>query len=109
MKLLSEELKVKGEVTVDQEAREMALVLMREIAYDNGFFHRGCPEQYKASFVNKIGKVAQQFYGANPDLLNDEDVELLCTGEHGEKEDRYNGLEFYKELDLALNDYFDNH
>ena len=102
-------MKIKGKVTVTPEEQELALSLMEEIAYDNGFFNRWNPEKYDAKWVNKIGPIAKNFFDKNPGILNNCNIEEICCSEHSEIQNQYGHLEGFKQLHEALNDYFDNH
>lgn len=100
---------IKGKVTVSLEEQELAVSLLKEIAYDNGFFNRWEPERYDAKWINKVGPLAKAFFDANPERLTDDDIEEICAGEESEIDEKYGKLIGFTELDAALDDYFDNH
>lgn len=102
-------MKIKGKIEVSEEEKELAISLLKEIAYDNGFFNRYFPETYQAKWINLIGPKAKHFFDSNLDLLNDEVVEDICAGEQGEVDEKYGELEGYRELKESLDNYFNNH
>ena len=90
----------------DQSYENVALLMMRAIQYDNGmcnrFERRGHPEEW----VELIRQSAETFFKANPRYMNQEDIERI--GMRGENEDEFEGLEGWRELRRALNQYFDH-
>lgn len=100
---------IQGKVTVSLEEQVIALSLLQEIAFDNGFFNRWSPEKYDAKWINKIGPISKVFFDANPELLTDNNIEEICCGEESEVNERYGDLVGFKELHESLNDYFNNH
>lgn len=85
----------------------IAMQLMKEIQYDNGWVDRNNPESYPNKWIDKISPYAQVFFSANPNLLTNDDIENICCGELGENQELYGNLVGYKELDQVLNKYFD--
>ncbi|MBB6236523.1 hypothetical protein HDC90_001135 [Pedobacter sp. AK013] len=87
----------------------IAKQLMKEIMYDNGMVDRWHPEKYPTKWIDRISAPAGVFFDANPEILNNEDIDQMCCGELNENQTKYGSLVGYKELDEALNDYFNNH
>lgn len=82
--------------------------LMKEIMYANGCVDRWNPETYPEEHVEAISKVANTFFMLHPELYNDDDILNICDGCLDENLSMYGHLKGYKELDEALNNYFEN-
>lgn len=89
--------------------KPIAVKLMHEIAFDNGFFNRWIPEEYDQKWIDKITPIALNFFAKNPTILTDEHIENICAGEDSEVEKAYGALEGFKELDAVLDEYFNEH
>lgn len=87
---------------------EKARRLMKEIMYANGCVNRWNPETYPEEHVEVISKVANTFFGLHPELYNNDDILNICDGCLDENTMMYGHLKGYKELNDALNDYFEN-
>ncbi len=86
---------------------ELASDLMRRIMYDNGMVDRFRPESQSIEWAKVIAPIAQKFFDANPDLLTDEHLDNITAGEYSENLALYSHLAGWKELDNALNAFFD--
>lgn len=100
---------IKGKVTVSFEEQELALSMLQEVAYDNGFFNRFIPESYDAKWINAVGPFAKAFFDANTEMLDDDVIEEICSGEESEVNEKYGNLKGFKNLHDSLNNYFNNH
>jgi hypothetical protein len=88
------------------QSKAIACLFMHDIMFDNGVVDRWHPEAYPIEWVNKIAPIAARFFELNPGLLTPDYINDICSGEHGEKIDRYGKLPGFEALDNILNDYF---
>lgn len=95
-------------MTTDKGHIEIAKSLMKEIQYDNGAVDRWHAEKYPEKWVNKIALAAGVFFEANPDKLTDEDIFEITCGEMEDSSEAYGNLIGWTELNVVLNEYFDN-
>jgi hypothetical protein len=89
---------------------EIAKSLMKEIMYEAGAVDRWNPEKYPEKWINKIAPIAGNFFDLHPELLTNENIELLANGSD-KCDGTFDGLEDYEgfnELSKVLNEYFDN-
>lgn len=93
---------------LDKGNEEIARSMIKEIMYDNNMVDRNNPEKYPKKHVEAIALAAGFFFEKNPTILTNAHIYEICTGEHGEVQDRYGSLEGYKELSDALDNYFNN-
>lgn len=79
--------------------------------YCNGMVNRFYPEPkpYPKKWVNKIAPVAGKFFDLYPDLLTNDNITEMADGGMEENEEKYGKLEGWKELNEALNDFFNNY
>jgi len=96
-----------NEILVHEDFIVIARRLMKEIMYDSGMV-MNTGEVYPEKHVMAIAMAAQPFFDKYPLLMNDEDMEQICSGEYGENQEKYGKLDGYRELDKALNAYFNN-
>lgn len=88
----------------------IAKELMLAILYDNGYVDRWHSEksQFSKKWQNKIAPIAGKFFDLHPELLTDENIELMTQGEVSEIENAFMKYEGFKELSNILNEYFEN-
>ena len=85
---------------------EVAKQIMELIQLDNGYGHfEGI--SYPKKWIKKISKAASVFFEKNPELLNDDVIDIICTGGEEDNE-KFIDMVGYNELNKILNDYFDN-
>lgn len=90
----------------DKEHIEIAKRLMETIAYCNGAVNRWNPMKYPEKHLSKLTEVAGKFFDENPEMLTDDDILEMCDGEVTEIKNRYGKLDGWNELNIALNEYF---
>lgn len=95
----------------DKGHLEIAHSLMKAIMYCNGMVDRFHPEPkpYPKKWINKIAPVAGKFFDLYPDLLTNDNILEISDGFLEENEEKYGKLEGWKELNIALNDFFNNY
>ncbi len=93
---------------MDNGSIELAKSLMKEIMYDNGVVDRFHPEKYSRRWVNKIAPIAEYFFAKNPQVLENEDINLICCGFQEDVDAKYGKMDGWNELNKVLNDYFNN-
>lgn len=94
----------------DQSYDNVARLMMEAIQYDNGMCNRYEREKYPAKWVELIKQSAEKFFTANPQYLNEKDIERIgLGGEESEAEEEFGHLEGYRELNRVLNHYFDHY
>lgn len=95
----------------DQSYENVAKLIMEAIQYDNGMCNRWEREKYPAKWVELIKQSAEKFFTANPQYLNDKDVERIGSmgGEESEDEEEFGKSEGWQELNRVLGHYFDHY
>lgn len=104
----------RGEKThfIDKGYLEIAKSLMMAILYDNGYIDRWHSEesQFSTKWQNKIAPFAGRFFDLHPELLTDNNINVLSMGSD-ECDGSFDGLENYEgfnELSDILNKYYDD-
>ena len=87
--------------------RDIAIKLMESIMYDNGWVNRLEPERFSPPWIKKIVAVAGPFFDRNPELVTDDILDEMGSGDYDEKQEKYGHLEGFAELDEVLNEYFE--
>ena len=95
---------LKTELTAHEE---IALNIMKNVAYDNGWVNRWQPWKVNRYWLKKNAKFAGSFFDANPSLLTNEYLDLMCCGEESEVLDTFGHIHGYEKLSSAINGYFD--
>lgn len=85
---------------------DTATKLMRNILYDNGMVNRLEPEFIDPVWVEKISPIAERFFLIHPNLLTDDVLDEIATGEVDEIQRKYGSLTGFADLDNVLNEYF---
>ena len=95
---------------MDNGHLEIAKTMMLAIMYDGGYVDRFHSEksQFSKKWQNKIAPVAGKFFDLHPELLTDENIELMCIDEESEMEAMFEKYEGFHELNKILNDYFND-
>ena len=94
----------------DQSYENVAKLMMEAIQYDNGMCNRWEREKYPEKWVELIRQSVETFFKANPQYLNEEDIERIgMGGEESEDEDEFGKLEGWEELNRVLGHYFDHY
>lgn len=94
----------------DQSYENVAKLMMEAIQYDNGMCNRWEREKYPAKWVELIRQSAETFFTANPQYLNEKDIERIgMGGEDSEDEEEFGKLEGWEELNRVLGHYFDHY
>ena|SRR3982751_2134882 len=89
------------------EYQEIAKAMMKEIMYDSGAVNSKEKEKYPLNHLDSIACYAGLFFHYNPSLLNDENINLICTGEQDEVEEKFKKCKGYSLMMQSLNAYFD--
>ena len=103
---MSDEEKIKWYRQYSGIDEEIAKELMDSIAHCNGWVNRWNPMKYSKYWIKKFSEVGGNFFNKHPHLLNFDNIGMLCDGEVSEVEEKFGKLEGYKELNKALNGYF---
>ena len=94
----------------DQSYENVAKLMMEAIQYDNGMCNRWEREKYPEKWVKLIRQSVETFFKANPQYLNEEDIERIgMGGEESEDEEEFGKLEGWEELNRVLGHYFDHY
>lgn len=98
-----------SELDLCLEGRKIAARLMQFIQYDNCMVDASNPEYYPLVWVDRIAEIAMPFFILNhPQLLNERDIENICSGFYDDNKKLYGHLPGWQDLDEILNDYFDS-
>jgi hypothetical protein len=98
------------ESNTDTGYQIVARKLMEIILYDNGAVNRFEPDdnrKYPVSHFNRITQACESLFEAHPSLLTDENLDDIASGEYEENQAKFGAYEEYRELDKALNEFFD--
>jgi hypothetical protein len=93
---------------MDKGNEEIAKSIMLEIQYDNGVIDRYNPEYISPKWLELISEKAGAFFDLHPELLTDENIELICLGNDDGHFEGFNEIEGYSELNKVLDDFFDD-
>lgn len=86
----------------DQSYENVVKLMMEIIQYENG-----SGEKYPAKWVDLIKPSAEKFFTANPQYLNEQDIERIALV-GSEYEAEFGRLEGWQELNRVLDNYFDS-
>ena len=95
---------------MDKGYEEISKSLMLELLYENGYIDRENPESKQVSqkWLAKIAPIAGEFFDKHPDLLTDENIEIMANGgEIGDPNEAFKEYPDIKPLMDILNEYFD--
>ena len=95
---------------MENEFEIIARKLMQIMLYDNGAVNRFEPEtekRYKPKHLKEITRCCHTFFSAHPEFVTDDDLDNMGAGELEENKEKYGIFPEYKELDKALNAYFE--
>lgn len=93
----------------DNGHNEIAISLMRELLYENGCINKLEPDsilRYPQDHVERIAVASAEFFDSNPDLLTDEVINDIVSGEQSENEAKYGNLNGYYKLMYSLELFF---
>lgn len=88
----------------------IARELMKIMLYDNGAVNRWEPEtekRYKKSHLKAITNGCEDFFSLHPELVTDDHLNNIGAGMEEENDDLYRIYPEFKNLDIALNKYFE--
>ena len=89
------------------QAKEIAIDLMRNMQYDNGCININEPEkELPILHLDRIAKSCMIFFGDNPYLIDDEVIEEIAYGEWTQNQLNFSHLNGYKELEYSLEKFF---
>ena len=89
----------------------IARQIMKDVIYDNGFVDRYNPETeylYPMASLNEIKEASKFFFSNHVDYLTIKDINTIAIGCHDEIVAEYGRFIEYKELERAINDWYEN-
>lgn len=97
------------EVITDNDYQIVARKMMEILLYDNGGININEPDnlkRYPIFIFDDITVACKIFFGTHPELLTDENLEEICTGEFSKIQNKYSQYSGFKKLDTSLGEFF---
>ncbi len=98
------------EVSTDIGYQIVARKIMESMLYDNGAVNRLEPDnekRYPKVIFNEITLVCEKLFEKCPELLNDDNLELIACGCEDDQNELFGKYPEYDVLNEVLNRYFD--